>query len=74
MKRTLLAVFVSAVFAVQVFAQANPTQTQDQGADPTQSFSSPLGLGTGATLAVTEKGASVTASVERQVVTRAIDL
>ena len=73
MKRTLFGVFVSAVFALQLFGQANPTQTQDQGADPTQSFASPLGLGTGATLAVTGKGASVTASIERQVVSPAVN-
>lgn len=44
------------------------TQTQDQGADPTQNFVSPLGLGTGATLAVTSKGTSVSAAVERQMI------
>jgi len=53
--------------AVQLVAQTNTTQTQDQGTDATQSFASALGLGTGATLAVSEKGTSVTASVERQI-------
>jgi hypothetical protein len=41
-------------------------QAQQQSADPTQSFVSPLGLGTGATLGVTAKGTSVTASIEQQ--------
>jgi hypothetical protein len=48
--------------------QPGQTQTQDQGADPTQNFVSPLGLGTGATLAVTSKGTSVSAAVERQMI------
>src|ERR1017187_2809262 len=48
--------------------QPGQTQTQDQGADPTQNFVSPLGLGTGATLAVTSKGTSVSASAERQMI------
>jgi hypothetical protein len=48
--------------------QPGQTQTQDQGADPTQNFVSPLGLGTGATVAVTSKGTSVSAAVERQMI------
>jgi hypothetical protein len=48
--------------------QPGQTQTQDQGADPTQSFVSPLGLGTGAVVAVTAKGTSVSAVVERQMI------
>lgn len=53
----------------QARAQApSDTQTKDQGADPTQSFVSPLGLGTGATLQVTSKGTAAAAAIERQVV------
>jgi hypothetical protein len=49
-------------------ALAATAQTpQDKGADATQSFVSPLGLGTGATLAVTSKGTDVKAAVARQI-------
>jgi len=48
--------------------QAGQTQTPDQGADPTQNFVSPLGLGTGAIVSVTSKGTSVSAAVERQMI------
>ena len=48
--------------------QPGQTQTPDQGADPTQNFVSPLGLGTGAILVVTSKGTSVSAAVERQMI------
>jgi len=48
--------------------QPGQTQTPDQGADPTQNFVSPLGLGTGAILSVTSKGTSVSAAVERQMI------
>jgi hypothetical protein len=68
-------IFGLATFAPpQGQAQApGQAQTQDQGADPTQSFVSPLGLGTGATLAVTSKGASVSAAVERQMISPALN-
>jgi hypothetical protein len=44
-----------------------------KGSDPTQSFVSPLGLGTGATIAVTQTGPSVTAAIARQVFYPAIN-
>ncbi|MGA2118550.1 MAG: hypothetical protein ABSH56_27815 [Bryobacteraceae bacterium] len=45
-----------------------PSQAPTQAADPTQSFASPLGLGTGATIAVTQKGTEVTAAIARQLI------
>jgi hypothetical protein len=53
-------------------AQAQPASA-DKGADPAQSFISPLGLGTGATLAVTKNGANITAAIARQVINPAIN-
>jgi hypothetical protein len=51
---------------------AAPTTPADSGstggADATQNFVSPLGLGSGATISVTQKGVSATASVESQFV------
>src|SRR5579864_6415703 len=71
-------VFLSSAFLVFCLAacglaqgraqQPGQTQTPDQGADPTQNFVSPLGLGTGAIVSVTSKGTSVSAAVERQMV------
>src|SRR5438876_4154195 len=55
-----------------VQAQAQ-TQTPDQGADPAQSFVSPLGLGTGATLSVTSKGTSVSAAFESQMLSAGVN-
>jgi|ERR1700723_67768 len=77
MTRTIVLAFVCLVFSLTAFAQVTPvkgqTQTQDQGADPTQSFVSPLGLGTGATLAVTSKGTTVSAAFERQVISPTVN-
>ena len=44
-----------------------------KGTDSTQSFVSPLGLGTGATIAVTQTGPSVTAAVARQMSNHAVN-
>jgi hypothetical protein len=44
-----------------------------KGSDPTQSFVSPLGLGTGATVAVTQTGPTVTAAIARQMFHPAIN-
>jgi hypothetical protein len=60
-KHNLLAILFTASIAAS--AQA----PQDKGSDATQSFVSPLGLGTGATLAVTSKGTDVKAAVARQI-------
>jgi hypothetical protein len=67
MTRKVALSFLCLIVSMRAFAQAQgQTQTQDQGADPTQSFVSPLGLGTGATVAVTSKGTSVAAAFESQ--------
>jgi hypothetical protein len=47
-------------------AQPNSSSTGTGGADSTQSFVSPLGLGSGATIAVMQKGATAAASIEQQ--------
>jgi len=71
-KKVLQLIFWTLCVAVFGYAQGqqsqDKTQTADQGSDPAQTFVSPLGLGTGATLAVTSKGTSVSAAVERQMV------
>jgi hypothetical protein len=74
MTKTFVLTFASLFFSLTSFAQVKgQTQTQDQGTDPTQSFVSPLGLGTGATLAVTSKGTTVSAAFERQVISSTVN-
>jgi len=65
----LLALALGSV-AARGQAQANAAS---KGSDPTQSFVSPLGLGTGATIGVTQTGPSVTAAIARQVFNPAIN-
>ena len=60
---SLLAV---ALASVPAGAQV-PASTASKGSDPSQSFVSPLGLGTGATIATTQNGPSLTAAIARQV-------
>lgn len=52
---------------------AGQTQAKDSATDPTQNIVSALGMGTGATLAVTQKGTSVTAAIGRQIVNSPIN-
>jgi len=71
MTRVGLLILAFAAIGLSCLGQAAPasqTQTDASGksADPTQSFVSPLTLGTGATLAVTQKGTSVTAALASQ--------
>ena len=74
MSRNQAAVLMAWISCLCAMAQpSTPAQTPDQGADATQSFISPFGLGTGATLAVTSKGASVTAAVEQQMVSQGLN-
>jgi hypothetical protein len=79
MKRHLIAKVALSIAcwlaAMRAEGQSSPSsgQTPDQGADSTQSFVSPLGLGTGATLSVTSKGTSVAATVERQMFSPALN-
>jgi hypothetical protein len=63
--------FLAILLAVS--ASASAQAPQDKGSDATQSFVSPLGLGTGATLAVTSKGTDVKAAVARQIANSAIN-
>ena len=60
--------YQSAAILILAVLAASAQTAQDKGTDATQSFVSPLGLGTGATLAVTSKGTDVTAAVARQLV------
>jgi hypothetical protein len=74
MTRIIVLAFACLIFGLTCFAQTKgQTQTQDQGTDPTQNFVSPLGLGTGATLAATSKGTSVSAAFERQLVSSTVN-
>jgi hypothetical protein len=50
-----------------------PTGGTTNGADPKQSFVSPLGLGTGATVAVTQNGTNITAALARQMTNPSIN-
>jgi hypothetical protein len=70
MTRGLFTLLVSFMATSAIFGQQQKS-TPDQGQDSTQSFVSPFGLGTGATLSVTSKGTSVAASVERQMISPA---
>jgi hypothetical protein len=65
MNRYCLLGFIIFAAALPVVAQQDST---NKGSDATQSFVSPLGLGTGATLSVTQKGTTVAASAERQMI------
>jgi hypothetical protein len=60
-------VLLSAFLSLPALAMA---QTQSgvasKGSDPAQSFVSPLGLGTGATIAVTQNGLGITTAIARQ--------
>lgn len=47
-------------------AAQTQSSASSKGADPAQSFISPLGLGTGATIAITQNGTGLTASIARQ--------
>lgn len=77
MRARLIALTIFPLASTVTFAQPAATQTQmqtqDKGADSTQSFTSALGFGTAATLSVTSKGTSVVASVERQMDSPAIN-
>jgi hypothetical protein len=68
-------ILVSGVFSTRSVAQQSQSSTQPpaSGSDATQSFISPLGLGSGATLAVTQKGTSLSASVDQQFQSRMIN-
>jgi hypothetical protein len=48
-------------------AQSKPADAT-KGTDPTQSFVSPLGMGTGATVSVTQKGTEVTTAIGGQII------
>jgi hypothetical protein len=74
MTRNLVLTFFCLTLSLTSFAQTKTqTQTQDQGTDPTQSFVSPLGLGTGATLSVNSNGTTGSAAFERQVISPAVN-
>jgi len=79
MNRSQLLILAVVMGPLLCFAQtqsnAAPTQADasGKGSDPAQSFVSPLGLGTGATLAVTQKGTNISASIARQMFNPAIN-
>ena len=63
-----LCLLMSASFPCSAQTSQSPTGTASTGSDPKQGFVSPLGLGTGATVAVTQNGTNITAAVARQVI------
>jgi hypothetical protein len=67
MARYYLAGLALLVMGLPSFAQSKAADAT-KAADPTQNFVSPLGLGTGATVAVTQKGTDVTAAIAGQIV------
>jgi hypothetical protein len=50
-----------------------PCLAQEKGSDATQSFVSPLGPGTGATVVITQKSTDITAAVQRQMNSRGVN-
>jgi hypothetical protein len=67
MIRYYLAVLYLVLATLPCLAQSQ-TGDSTKTADPTQSFVSPLGPGTGATLGVTQKGTEITAAIAGQLV------
>jgi hypothetical protein len=63
----------SATGQSQGASASGQSQSKDSSTDATQSIVSPLGMGTGATLAVTQKGTDVTAAIARQMVNSPIN-
>ncbi len=71
--KLLLYVLILACLPCSGQTSQTPTGTASNGSDPKQSFVSPLGLGTGATVAVTQNGTNITAAVARQMTDPAIN-
>lgn len=64
--KLLLSVLIMACAKCSAQTSQTQTGTASNGSDAKQSFVSPLGLGTGATVAVTQNGTNITAAVARQ--------
>jgi hypothetical protein len=69
----LLCLLMLACLPCSAQTSQSPGTTTSNGSDPKQSFVSPLGLGTGATLAVTQNGTNITGAVARQMTNPAIN-
>ena len=65
MTRYRIVLTVLTAFSTVALAQT-PAAVASKGSDPSQSFVSPLGLGTGATIAVTQNGLGITTAIARQ--------